>query len=130
MKRISLSCCLAALWIVAPAHADDHLDAMLKMHFPDRDLTKCALKIVDHQRGFYVVGDTLEILKNGQVRITNAAGIKKLTGPNQPGRYSSYAGPRMTLSFEKPIKQIADLKGNKVAEILIPQPNIPNNQID
>ena len=128
MKRISLACVLITLCVSTPLWAVEDVDATLQKFFPDRDLTKAAVKIVDHANGFYIVADTVDILKDGRIRTTNTVVLQRLGKPNEATGFVSYEGPRMILMFDKSIETIADLKRNTLKVISPCGDCEPNNR--
>lgn len=113
VPRIGLSVGLVIALSSGMARADgDSTDEVLTRFFPGRDLSKAAVKIVDQEQRCYIVADTFEILANGTVQVTNGVVTRDISEPNQPSRYSSIEGARMVLKFKKPVKQLADVKGN------------------
>jgi hypothetical protein len=109
---------LAIAYCVSPVRADgDSTEDVLKRLVSDRDLNKAAVKIVDQVHRCYVVADTFEILANGDVAVTNGVVIRNVSEPNQPARYSSITSARLVLKFKKPVKQLADVKGNALVGV-------------
>jgi hypothetical protein len=102
--------------LVSNARADSgSTDETLKKLFPDRDLSKAAIKIFDRASGTYIVGDKVEIAKDGSIHLTNAAIVQVIrNGPNEPPGRCSLAGERMVLQFKTPIKMLSDMGGNKL----------------
>lgn len=118
MRRLIGTLTSAILFGVAPASGyADSTDEVLKRFFPDRDLSKAVFKIVDHANGYYAIGDSLEITKDGCVRTTNAVLVWKVGGPNQPARYSSHEASQVLIQFAKPLRQPSDLAGNKIGTV-------------
>jgi hypothetical protein len=116
VRRLGLSLGLAISLCGGTVRADgDSTEEVLKRLFPDRDLSQAAVKVVNQADRCYIVADAFEILANGNVRVTNGVVMREISDPNlpnQPTRYSSIEGARMVLKFKKPVKQLADLKGN------------------
>jgi hypothetical protein len=113
LRRLGLALGLAVFMCGGTARADgESTDEVLKRVFPDRDLSNAAIKIVNHQHRYYIVADTAEILANGTVRVTNGVVTRHVSEPNEPLRGSSVEGTQLILKFEKPVKQLADLKNN------------------
>ena len=114
-----LTCAIAVGAVPARVHAES-TDEVLKGFFPDRDLSEAVLKIADPATGYYVVGDSLEITKDGDVRTTDARIVQVIsgTGPNQGVRFSEYRAPKMRLQFVKPVRQPSDVAGNKILAII------------
>ena len=113
-----LTCAIAISAAPARGHADS-TDEALRRFFPDRDLSKAVLKIADPANGYYAVGDSLEVTKDGRVRTTNAVVIQVIagTGPNQSPRYTSQMSRRMVLKFAKPVQMPSDVAGNKIVDV-------------
>jgi hypothetical protein len=117
IRCVAPSLTLLTLVVLAPnAHADsESSDETLKKVFPDRDLSKAAVKILDKASGHYIVGETIEIAKDGSVRMTNAAVVLVIrNGPNQPPSRVSLAGERLVMQFKTPIKMLSDVGGNQL----------------
>jgi len=124
MRWTALFSCLVALALVASVQADQSIDTTLRTYFPERDLTRSAIKIADRSNGTYIVCDSFEILKTGEIRATNSMVLQKLNSqPNQSRRFTSYEAPLMILSFEKSIKSSADFEGNRFTKAVSAKPN-------
>lgn len=116
MRRvIGIVGCVVVLGLTQARADGDTKDEVLKRYFPERDLSKALLKIVDETNGFYGVGDSLEVTKDGSVRTTNAAIVQRVTGPNEAAaKFTSYEAPRAVLTFVKPVRMPSDIAGNKL----------------
>jgi hypothetical protein len=87
----------------------------LKKYFPDRDLSRAAIKIVDRENGYYIAGNTFAVAKDGSVRMTNAAVVQVSgSGAEGPTDYCCLAAAHVVLQFKKPVKALSDLTGNKL----------------
>jgi hypothetical protein len=102
--------------LLSNARADSgSTDETLKRFFPDRNLSRAAIKIVDRENAYYIAGDTFEIAKDGSVRMTNAAVVQVIRNDvNGPPDYISLAAANIMLQFKKPVKALRDLRGNKL----------------
>ena len=120
MRRLLGILACAVVFGAMPARGyADSTDEALKRFFPDRDLSKAVLKIADPATGYYAVGDSLEITKDGDVLTTDARIVQVVsgTGPNQSPRFSEHRAPKMRLQFVKPVRQPSDVTGNKIQGI-------------
>jgi len=130
MKRISLACVAISLLVLSPLRAVEDIDAMLQKFFPDRDLTRTPVKIVDHAHGIYIVADSMDVMTNGAIRTTNTAIAYRISQPDEAPAFIYFEGLRMLLTYVEPIKSLKDLKGNKLRVIGKVGQAEPNNRMD
>ena len=128
MKRMSLAGVLIALFVSTPLRAVEDVDATLQKFFPDRDLTKTAVKLVDHAHGIYVVADSIDVMMNGAIRTTNTAIAYRFSQPDEAPAFIYFEGSRMILTYDKPIMSLKDLKGNRLRVISPCADSEPNNK--
>jgi hypothetical protein len=112
VRRLGLSLGLAIAMCGSTAQAGESTDEVLKRLFPDRDLSKKVIKIVNIADRYYAVADSIEIMANGNVQFTNGAVIRNIGQAGEPPRYFLVEGARMVVKFRKPVKRLGDLAGN------------------
>jgi hypothetical protein len=118
LRRLGLSLGLALVLCAAPVRADgDSADDVLKRFFPDRDFTRAPIKMVN-TGAWYAASDTFQVLADGRVQITNAAVVLVDRGrPHEAQSYSRAQGGQMVLKFQKPVKQLTDVRGNALVSV-------------
>ena len=116
--RLGLSLGLAIILCAGTARADgDSSVEVLKRVFPDRDFTRAPIKMVN-PGVWYAAADTLQILTDGRLQVTNAAVVLvERALPNEAPSYSRAQGGRMVLKFQRPVKQLADVRGNALVSV-------------
>jgi hypothetical protein len=122
LGRVGLSLGLALVLCGGTARADgDASVEVLKRFFPDRDFTSAPIKMVN-PGVWYAAGHTFQILTDGRVQITNAAVVLVEQGrPHEAPSYSRAQGGRLVLKFQKPVKQLADVRGNPLVSVEVGQ---------
>jgi hypothetical protein len=120
LGRLGLSLALALVLCGGTARADGDFGAdVLKRLFPDRDFTRAPIKMVNPGE-WYAAAHTIQILADGHVQIANAAVVLMERGQLHGAfTYSRAEGGRMVLKFQKPVKHLADVRGNALVSVEI-----------
>ena len=118
IRRLALPLGLAIVVCGGPAWADgDSTDEVLKRFFPDRDFSKSPIKMVK-PGAYYAAADTFTILADGRLQTTNGAVVLvERSQPDAAASYSRAQGGRMVLKFQKPVRQLADVRGNVLVSV-------------